>query len=721
MRARAAAAALTAVVACAVPAQDGDRPGVRRTPATPATSAASTTPRTSSASTARRSCSSGNMGNTESEGGGFHAVDVAHPCGAGRPRPTSPGARSGAYRGCPGPPDPARFSVHGLDLTGPHRLRGQPRWARVDRGLPAGGRDTGLALTWIGLRADARGARRELGRRAAGRRVRGDRAAALRAGAAQRRAEAADRWRVPLVARRRAGASCPTSSSRSPTASSSRPTARRCTSPGYTEQAVARISLATGATTAKVAVPFNPDNLRWSPGGDILAAGQKAEPAVVQVTCVSAPVETCQVPTGVSRIDAGDDDRDDLLERAGDERFGAGTSAIVVGDELWIGSFRAQRLLRVPRRALAAPVGPGRRDAERPAGAAPRPPVRARSAAGRAARRRRPRPRRELQVRPAADRPRHRGAVPPRAPAPGAAHDEGEPAARRRLPARRPAGPGDPRPQPAALPARDRVHRRAAHAACERRWPRTSAASTRSTAGATRRWPSSSSTATPSAHDGDPLAGADIDMSVVPGRSRRRGAPPARRPDGRRRRRRRVPALPPRVADAPARRPVGAARRADRRRARRRSTPRCASSTRSSGCGSVPTASSAGSTTTRRARATSSRRSSCGAAPTRSSRRRPTRCSRSTGSACTRSRDSEPRFISIPESDRPVLQLPLGNDLIHAPTAAMLFQLRQVGLLGRPASASTTSSSRSSPGADARSSACPRATAPAAPRPGRRP
>jgi 8-oxo-dGTP pyrophosphatase MutT (NUDIX family) len=44
---------------------------------------------------------------------------------------------------------------------------------------------------------------------------------------------------------------------------------------------------------------------------------------------------------------------------------------------------------------------------------------------------------------------------------------------------------------------------------------------------------------------------------------------------------------------------------------------------------------------------------------------------------------SEPRFISIPESERPVLQLPLGNDLIHAPTAAVLFQLRQVGLLGR--------------------------------------
>ena len=44
---------------------------------------------------------------------------------------------------------------------------------------------------------------------------------------------------------------------------------------------------------------------------------------------------------------------------------------------------------------------------------------------------------------------------------------------------------------------------------------------------------------------------------------------------------------------------------------------------------------------------------------------------------------SEPRLVPIPESDRPVLQMPLGNDLIHAPTGALLLQLRQVALLGR--------------------------------------
>ena len=43
---------------------------------------------------------------------------------------------------------------------------------------------------------------------------------------------------------------------------------------------------------------------------------------------------------------------------------------------------------------------------------------------------------------------------------------------------------------------------------------------------------------------------------------------------------------------------------------------------------------------------------------------------------------SDPRFIDIPESDRPVLQVPLGNDLIHAPTGAVLYQFQQVALLG---------------------------------------
>jgi 8-oxo-dGTP pyrophosphatase MutT (NUDIX family) len=45
-------------------------------------------------------------------------------------------------------------------------------------------------------------------------------------------------------------------------------------------------------------------------------------------------------------------------------------------------------------------------------------------------------------------------------------------------------------------------------------------------------------------------------------------------------------------------------------------------------------------------------------------------------------RDDSPRFIDIPESDRPVVQVPLGGDLIHAPTGAVLVQFRWVALDG---------------------------------------
>ena len=45
-------------------------------------------------------------------------------------------------------------------------------------------------------------------------------------------------------------------------------------------------------------------------------------------------------------------------------------------------------------------------------------------------------------------------------------------------------------------------------------------------------------------------------------------------------------------------------------------------------------------------------------------------------------RADSPRFVSIPESDRPVVQVPLGNDLIHAPTGAVLLQFRWLGLEG---------------------------------------
>ena len=47
-------------------------------------------------------------------------------------------------------------------------------------------------------------------------------------------------------------------------------------------------------------------------------------------------------------------------------------------------------------------------------------------------------------------------------------------------------------------------------------------------------------------------------------------------------------------------------------------------------------------------------------------------------------RPDVPRFIRIPESERPVIQVPLLGSLIHAPTAAVIYQMREVVVHGRP-------------------------------------
>jgi 8-oxo-dGTP pyrophosphatase MutT (NUDIX family) len=45
--------------------------------------------------------------------------------------------------------------------------------------------------------------------------------------------------------------------------------------------------------------------------------------------------------------------------------------------------------------------------------------------------------------------------------------------------------------------------------------------------------------------------------------------------------------------------------------------------------------------------------------------------------------DVEPRFLTIEESDAPVIQLPMLGRYVHAPTAAVLHQFREVVLHGR--------------------------------------
>jgi 8-oxo-dGTP pyrophosphatase MutT (NUDIX family) len=46
-------------------------------------------------------------------------------------------------------------------------------------------------------------------------------------------------------------------------------------------------------------------------------------------------------------------------------------------------------------------------------------------------------------------------------------------------------------------------------------------------------------------------------------------------------------------------------------------------------------------------------------------------------------RPDAPRLITIPESDAPVIQMPIHTHLVHAPTGAILLQFREIVLHGR--------------------------------------
>jgi 8-oxo-dGTP pyrophosphatase MutT (NUDIX family) len=46
-------------------------------------------------------------------------------------------------------------------------------------------------------------------------------------------------------------------------------------------------------------------------------------------------------------------------------------------------------------------------------------------------------------------------------------------------------------------------------------------------------------------------------------------------------------------------------------------------------------------------------------------------------------REDSPLFLTIPESERPVIRLLLGDSHVHAPTAAVLYQFAEVALRGR--------------------------------------
>jgi hypothetical protein len=107
-----------------------------------------------------------------------------------------------------------------------------------------------------------------------------------------------------------------------------------------------RFSLVGAPDERVVAFDFLTDNLRWTPEGRLLVAGQNSTPEAL-FGCESRPGMPCPTAYTVAEVDPATM-RQRILIRGGDDRFGGGTVATRVGREIWVGTFRGDRIARFP-------------------------------------------------------------------------------------------------------------------------------------------------------------------------------------------------------------------------------------------------------------------------------------------------------------------------------------------------------------------------------------
>ena len=88
---------------------------------------------------------------------------------------------------------------------------------------------------------------------------------------------------------------------------------------------------------------IHPDNIRAAPDGRLLITGQAATPAAI-FAC--ANLSSCEVGFKVIAVDPSSMAIELLLDEPGSPSFGGASAAILIDDELWVGTFSGSRIAR---------------------------------------------------------------------------------------------------------------------------------------------------------------------------------------------------------------------------------------------------------------------------------------------------------------------------------------------------------------------------------------
>ncbi len=112
---------------------------------------------------------------------------------------------------------------------------------------------------------------------------------------------------------------------------------------GWASRTLVAVPVDGTTPTRTLALPFMPDNLRWSPQGSILATGHDATPESV-ATCYMSASTICETPSFLAEVDAVR-----MAQLCGRPlAMGLGTVTVAMGPELWVGSARNHRIDRIP-------------------------------------------------------------------------------------------------------------------------------------------------------------------------------------------------------------------------------------------------------------------------------------------------------------------------------------------------------------------------------------
>ena len=258
--------------------------------------------------------------------------------------PDVSGAPQAPYKDCPGAPDLARFAAHGLYVTKDRVYlvnHGGRQAIEVFR-LSAGA--TGPALKWIGCAVlPDNGSGNGVAPLPGG----GFVASVFQtAGDGQAFAKMADRKPTGAVY-----AFTPGKGWKKLAHSDMSGANGVEVSGGYVlvnawpEQKVYRFKIGSDAAPAEVKTPFLPDNVRRLPDGNILVAGQDGDIKRLLSPCGKP---RCVAGWWVAHLDPRTMTLKTLLHVPATEAFGDATSALKVGNELWVGTYMGDRLAIVP-------------------------------------------------------------------------------------------------------------------------------------------------------------------------------------------------------------------------------------------------------------------------------------------------------------------------------------------------------------------------------------